>query len=306
MKHMQREQTQSVIARRILLTLAYSEQFSFPLNASELYTRLLVDFFVDFSSFVSALQYLHAQKRVVYLDGFLFVSGLSAQKIASLITLRKKRSRYAREKWREVTEFVAFAEKISFIKGVAITGSLAVQNTTKDDDIDFMLVVSARRLWLSRLLVILYATLKGKRRSFAKEEKNSWCFNLWVEESELQLPVGNRSVYEAYEVIQAVWVLSRGSVSNTFRKVNKWTQKFVKMCGQSAYQPEVVHFSIFNLPVISQLLDVVNLILFWLQYVYMKPHMTREKVNRKHAFFHPRDTKFEVISGWKKILARLY
>lgn len=305
MKHMQREQMHSFIARRIVLTLAYSEQFSFPLKASELYTRLLVGFFVDFSTFLQELQLLQSENVIVYFEGFLFVSGLTTEKMAKLTSLRKKRAAYAQKKWQEIEEFVAFARRVPFIKGVAVTGSLAVNNTMKDDDIDFMIVTASNRLWLSRLLVILYATLKSKRRSFAKEEKNSWCFNLWVEESELQLPLSARSVYEAYEVVQAVWVLSKGSVSSMFRSVNRWTQKFIYLSGLGTSEYVYPRFSFFELPLLSVILDFCNMVVFWLQYIYMRPHMTREKVNKKHAFFHPRDTKSVVFENWKKVLARI-
>ena len=305
MKHMQTEHMQAFIEQRILLTLAYSEQFSFPLTVSELYTRLLVSFFVDFSTFVGALKELQNKKLIVYFDEFLFVSGLTTEKIIELASLRKKRESYARAKWRELEDFIVFAKRIPFIKGVAVTGSLAVNNTIKDDDIDFMIVTANNRLWLTRLIVIVFATLKGKRRSFAKEEKNSWCFNLWVEESELQLPISSRSIYEAYEVVQAVWVLSRGSVSRNFRQVNKWTQKHIFMSGLGVNLPTPSHFSFFDLPLVSQIIDLCNRVVFWLQYAYMKPHMTREKVSRKHAFFHPRDTKSAVFDNWKKTLMRL-
>lgn len=288
-----------------MLTLAYSEQFSFPLTVPELYTRLLVGFFVDSATFTKALQLLQSQKLLVYSGEFLFVSGLSVEKMVDLASSRKKRAEYAQAKWLELEEFIAFARRIPFIKGVAVTGSLAVNNTIQDDDIDFMIVTASNRLWVSRLLVILYATLRGKRRSFAKEEKNSWCFNLWVEESELQLPVSARSTYEAYEVVQAVWVLSKGSISKKFRLVNKWTQKHIFMSGLGTMERTASAFSFFELPVITQVFSLINIFVFLVQYAYMKPHMTREKVSKKYAFFHPRDTKSVVFENWKNTLMRL-
>ncbi len=307
-----------LIAQRILMTLAYSEQFSFPLSVRELYSRLLVGFFVDFNTFVETLRELQAQKLVVYIDGFLFVAGLSVEKMTELSGLRKQRAEYAKQKWQELEQFVSFAKRIPFITGVAVTGSLAVNNTIKDDDTDFMIVTLANRLWISRLLIIFYASISGKRRSFAKEEKNSWCFNLWVEESELQLPVGARSVYEAYEVIQAVWVLSRGGVAGRFRKLNNWTKRLVfqggvaqsgggkQSCdGNLKKNIELNVVSFFELPILSGALDLLNWLAFHFQYLYMKPHMTREKVSKSHAFFHPRDTKSEVFKNWKKVLLRL-
>ncbi|GIK84505.1 MAG: hypothetical protein BroJett025_11270 [Patescibacteria group bacterium] len=296
---------QLFVARRILLTLAYSEQFQFPLKASELFTRLLTKISVTVDEFVAALTFLVDKQLISYDSGYFVISGLSGSDIKKLVDTRVERAEYASKKWSEVLDFISVIRSIPFITGVAVTGSLAVHNTIKDDDIDFMIVTPKNRLWLARLLVVLYASLRGKRRSFAKEEKNSWCFNLWIEESDLQLPVGARSVYEAYEVIQATWVLSRGGVANRFRRLNDWTKKIVPRARKFCDVIEQKSTTVFDLPVISQMLDVCNQTAYYFQFQYMKSHMTREKVSKSHAFFHPRDTKSEVFKNWKKTILRL-
>lgn len=293
------------IAQRILLTLAYTDQFNFPLSIQELNARLLVGFPTSTQIYLESILFLHEKKLIKYVDGYFFVSGLSDQKMRELSQLRKKRAEYSLKKWKEVQEFVYFARFVPFITGVAVTGSLAVNNVTKDDDVDFMLVTSNNRLWITRLLVILYATLRGKRRSFAKEEKNSWCFNLWVEESDLQLPVGSRSVYEANEVIQAKWVFSKNSVASRFQTLNSWTNSILYTSHVDYLNIEYESSMLWEIPVLSQFLSLFNLCMYYLQYIYMKPHMTREKVSRTHAFFHPRDTRSEVFKNWKRTLLRL-
>lgn len=341
---------QIYISSRILLTLSYTEQFDFPLNKKELYSRLLISCFVDLKNFNSALSFLKNKNLIKYFDGYFFVTGLSNKKMEKLSKTRKKRAQFAVKKWQELNEFVGFAKYIPFITGVAVTGSLAVNNTIKDDDIDFMVVTTPGRLWITRLIVILYSSLKGKRRSFAKEEANSWCFNLWIEETDLQLPVNSRSVYESYEVIQAVWVLSKNNVSSKFEILNNWVKKFVYFSKFNIIKSSdsvsiynnvnntintenrdiIVDDSLGGLKnkvkievetegadenkkedwsnnvfILSEILYLLNLVAFYFQYLYMKPHMTREKVSKSHAFFHPRDTKSAVFSNWKEVLLRL-
>lgn len=309
------------VAQRILLTLGYTEQFQFPLTICELYLRLLSSSRVKKRDFVLALQFLVSKKKIEYVSGFLIISGLPSKESNALVNTRIKRRAYSEKKWTDIYEFISFAKNIPFITGVAITGSVAVQNATKDDDIDFMIVTKPNRLWLVRLLVIAYASLRGKRRSFAQEEKNSWCFNLWIEESDLQLPPQSRSVYEAYEVLQAQWVLSRGKVAQQFWLLNRWTNKLI--VGSQLWQQVMARkseslggfelrqsiFSFYEIPIISEviliLLFISNFCAYQLQYVYMKQHMTREKVSRTHAFFHPRDTKSAIFLNWKQTVKRL-
>ena len=296
---------QIYIAKRILLTLAYTEQFTFPLNQKELYSRLLVSSFVDLKSFINALNYLKRKNLINYFKGYFFVSGLSLKHMNNLAETRKSRAKFAQKKWQELNKFINFAKYIPFITGIAITGSLAVNNTIKDDDIDFMIVTTPNRLWLTRLIVTFYASIKGKRRSFSNEESNSWCFNLWVEETDLQLPANSRSVYESYEVIQAVWVVSKNGVASKFRKLNNWTKRSVYFNKYDFKNIENGKDWSSKTLLLSNFLFLLNLTSFYFQYLYMKPHMTIEKVSKSHAFFHPRDTKFNVFNNWKKTLLRL-
>lgn len=297
--------TQGFISSRILLTLSYTEQFSYPLTKDELYTRLIVPEKISFTTFLKVLKTLVSKKLIDSVQDYFFVSGLPKQKQLKLIETRQKRTTFSIKKWQEVSEFLNFAEKIPFITGVAVTGSLSVNNVVKDDDIDFMIVTSKGRLWITRLLVILYATNKGKRRSFAKEEKNSWCFNLWVEESDLQLPPASRSIYEAYEVVQARWVLSRNGVARRFLRLNKWVKNLLSHTQDDLDVVDLPEFWFEKLPFISQFFSFCNLFAFIFQYLYMKRHMTREKVSKTHAFFHPRDTRAVVFNNWKKVLLRV-
>lgn len=296
---------QLLIAKRIILTLAYTEQFNFPLNKKELYSRLLVSYFVSLKNFNNSISFLKDKNLIKYSNGYFFISGLSTNQMNSLVETRKKRAKFATKKWHELVEFVNFAKHIPFITGIAITGSLATNNTIKDDDIDFMIVTTPNRLWITRLIVTLYATTKGKRRSFAKEEINSWCFNLWIEETDLQLPKKSRSVYEVYEVIQAVWIVSKDNVASRFRSLNNWTKNNVYF---NKYDFKDIEKGVDwsnNILLLNELLYLLNSISFYFQYSYMKQHMTREKVSKSHAFFHPRDTKSEIFSNWKKTLLRL-
>jgi hypothetical protein len=296
---------QLFLAQRILLTLAYTEQFNFPLNKKELYSRLLVPHFVKLKLFNLVLDLLLQQKLIILFDNYFFVHGLNSKIMKKYVDTREEREQISQVKWNELGDFVSFARHIPFITGIAITGSLAVNNTIKDDDIDFMIVTSPNRLWITRLIIIVYASIKGKRRSFAKEESNSFCFNLWVEESDMQLPINSRSVYEAYEVVQAVWLVSKNNVASRFRNLNSWTNKKVNVNKYDFKDIETGSDWSKNFFILSILISLINQFSFYFQYLYMKPHMTREKVSKSHAFFHPRDTKAVIFKKWKTTLLRL-
>ena len=297
----------STLQRKQLLTLADTAQFSYPLTPLELYFRLLSSHKVPFFLFVSEQQNLIQRSIIFYKNGHLFLSNVSDNEQRRLLSLRKIRKSNSQIKWKDAYRFVHFAKLIPFISGIAITGSLAVNNAVTDDDVDFLIVTQKHRLWITRLLVILFASFVGKRRSFAQEEKNSWCFNLWVEESDIQLPKTSRSVYEAYEVAQTVWVYSKNSVDRYFYKCNYWVNQYVYWYHEVSKlnsTKEVLRskFSVDRIFLISFFFDLINYFAYLFQFIYMKRHMTREKVSLTHAFFHPRDTKKMIFSKWKKSL----
>lgn len=296
---------------RILFTLAYSFQFEHPLSVSELYFRLAGAPKVSVKEFSTTLLDLISEGELQLLDGLIFLSYIELEDREAFVSLRQQRQKYSQKKWAEPTIFINLVKRIPFILGVAVTGSVAMDNAVQDDDVDFLIVTKQNRLWITRLLLVAIASFLGKRRSFAQEEKNSWCFNLWVEPSDIQLPPKNRSIYEAYEVAQTKWVYSLEGISDLFFVSNRWAFNLLPNTPvRSRYEngrTTDVLWSQVDLPQIfisfaAFALDLCNYVCFLVQYLYMKRHMTRESVSVSHAFFHPRDTKSEVLENIQNIL----
>lgn len=302
------------LAVRLLATLAYCDQFAYPLTKEELNRRLIAGRggrAANAVEFDQALATLVAQGRVGVRHPFYFLKGSE-----QTVDIRLERSKYSPHKWAEAQRVAHTLSWLPWIRAVAITGSLAMNNTVADDDSDFMIITETNRLWATRPLVIAYAWWKGKRRSWQREEKNSWCFNLWLEEDALHSPGLHPSLYAAYEVCQARFVLSRNQVEQRFMAQNHWVACYIPMFFSDRYREAKVDTSIKNEMVgysLLHMLDtciawgwtVYNEVAFWAQWVYMVRHRTREKVTRSVAFFHPRDTKKLVHHRWKTTVAKV-
>lgn len=291
---------------RIVLTLAYSDQFNFPLSSREVWRRLLCSagrFFSE-SEVTSGLSELHERGVVEQHSGdgggkdqLWFLSEKKSGRV------RADRVRTAQHSQKKLQEARAAAQNISKIPGVvaiAVTGSVAAQAANSHDDIDFMIITHPHMLWMIRPLVVGYAWLLGKRRSWYWEEPDSWCFNLWLTTESLAVPVGMRGAYGAYEVCQAEFVHDSGGVARSFYSKNAWVAAYLphffaqRMQQTSKNQSRFGFFDWMFEPFVA----LVNLVLFGLQYVYMLPKKTTEKVQYSSAFFHPRDTKGELQVGW--------
>ncbi|MFZ1721092.1 MAG: hypothetical protein WAU07_01155 [Microgenomates group bacterium] len=325
------ENFSNVLALRVLLTLGYSQVFSYPLTAQEIWLRLVVKHtgvkegdsgnWAKNSSLIEvkkALLQLVSAQKIICKNGYYFFSNNEKGVIS-----RQERYRYSKLKWNEVSSFIEQVRHIPWIQGIAVTGSLAVNNVAEGEDIDFMIVTDPHRLWLTRVWVSGLAQIQGKRRSWKREDQNSWCFNLWLSSDQLKMPTSLHTVYGAYEVCQAEWVYMRpkSGVGVSFLKENHWARWYVphlyakklvdvgrfienQLFKQKLSLRQKVEFE-HVLRLIDPVLFVFNYIFYGVQFLYMRRHMTREKVSLHSAFFHPRNTKFGIYEMWKLQLSSL-
>lgn len=285
--------------RELLLTLCYTTQFGYPLTVGEVLLRRISqspgriskNWFDLPQEVIESIERLIDAGVVRYLGGYLFLCGKEGS-IAG--RMRKKATSTA--KFKELEPLINFLRKLPGIAGVAVTGSAAVFNANADDDVDLLIVTENHRLWLVRPLVVFFAFIHGKRRTWYREEKNSWCFNLWLERRSLVQDKKSHSLYVAYEVCQAKWLLDVAGCKLSFLLQNAWVSRYLpayySWCKNQHVVYEVANHSaaLSYWPIISELAGAINYILYGVQRLYMHAHMTRERVGASFAFFHPRDT----------------
>jgi hypothetical protein len=107
--------------------------------------------------------------------------------------------------------------RLPFVRMVAITGSLAVDNADKGDDIDYLIVTAPGRVWLARALtmaVVRLAALRGV----------TVCPNYLLSEEALALPEQDR--YTARELLQ-MRPLSGDRVYRRLLAANAWWRDYL-------------------------------------------------------------------------------
>jgi hypothetical protein len=212
------------------------------------------------------------------------------------------RSPYSHKKLNLAKKIIFHLSRIPTIQAIFITGALAMNNSPELDDIDIMIITSPNALWLTRLLVILYLKSKGLRRNPHLPEhsslrvSNKICDNLYLDLNHLAIqparPAGGPSSHNAtflsHEILQAKCLFDRGGIHKRFLLANSWTKNYLpiaysetmKQYSHSAIQPFSHYWILFP----------INLFLFAVQYLYMKPKLTSERVGLGYAFFHPRQS----------------
>lgn len=300
----------SPLERSIILTLAYTHQFSYPLTLCEIYSRFIFPTSgrsIQKKLFAAAIVQLLSQQIIVREKNYFVLNFGAAQEQARR---REERLRFSNKKIADLQPLLAFLSVLPWVTAVGITGSVAMHNADRHDDTDILMIVQPHSLWLLRPLIILFAWFHKKRRSWNSEESNSWCFNLWLETSRLKIPARQHSLYTAYEVAQVNWMIDKWCIERKFLQSNAWIHKYIPIFFRKKYNVLATCESRALLTRLLLLLHAVwviplNSVLYLLQRWYMLPHMTREKVQLSSAFFHPRNTRGIITDRWKQTLKNL-
>ncbi|MBU1033770.1 nucleotidyltransferase domain-containing protein [Patescibacteria group bacterium] len=226
----------------VLLTLTYSSCFNFALSENEVARRLVKGekklFFSRNKIKVSLKKLL--EQSLIQSDGQYFY--LEANNLLN----RKSKAKFVESKKADAKEFVKLAQRVPFVKAIVLTGSTAVGNAGKNDDLDFMIICQNNTLWITRFLLVILTKLKNKRPGI--QESSSWCLNLWLDENDLAMGKQRRSLYEAYEILQMKFIFDRGSYEQLFLNANQWLKKhlfFYDNFKFGRYKREM-SFSLFN------------------------------------------------------------
>ena len=197
----------SFIDRAILETLVYSDIFEYPLQLKELH-RFLPER-VDIEKLPGAIGSLH--EYVVRKDDYYFLAGRE-----ETVGIRKQREARSRKLLPRAIQYGCVLGSLPFIRMVALTGSLAVMNVSKDSDFDYMLVTAPGRVWTARVFALLFNRLV---RPFGP----AICPNLIVSETALEWP--QHDLYSARELYQMIPIMGM-DVYHRLMKANQWVREF--------------------------------------------------------------------------------
>lgn len=196
----------------LLWTVLYADIFDFPLTRDELFTFLMgyrgsraeVDAAVDRSL---------VDGHDLETDGeFIFLPGR-----AETVTYRLRRGRAASALWRHARLYAHLIWTLPYVRMVAVTGALAMDNVEPDDDIDFLVVTEPGRLWMARGMIVLLCKL-------ARLRGHTVCPNYLISSEALRLD--KRDLYAAHELAQMV-PLHGQSVAQRIWTENEWCLSFL-------------------------------------------------------------------------------
>lgn len=191
----------------ILQTLAYSDIFDYPLTADELHRFLILS-----AEKCDLEQCAAKMKNISFKNGYYYLSGRD-----EIIELRKQRELVSNKTFKRAMFYGRILGALPFVRMVALTGSLAMLNLSKNPDMDFMLVAKHGRVWTARA----FAILLGK---VARLFGDTICPNLIISERSLEWPL--HDLYSARELCQMIPIAGYDFYLRVFAS-NSWVKSFL-------------------------------------------------------------------------------
>lgn len=303
------------LSRAILRTLVYADIFDYPLTSNEIYWFLITEKKQDARRKTQKEVKKELDKntyllsRISYHDRYYFLKGRG-----KIVAWRKKRERWSRKKLQIARRVARWLRLIPWIKMVAVTGALAMENASQEDDIDLLIVTAENRLWLTRLLAVSLVELTARRRRPGdKDIKDKICLNMFLDEARLNIPKKEQDLFTAHEVCQLKPLWERGGVYRRFLKANRWAREHLvnatkwKIESEKWRKKKIIscqltrYAEFLRNAIISFAEHLARQTQLW----YMRSRRTTEIVESGRVRFHPEDCRGWIMLKYSRKLKTL-
>ena len=177
------------IKDNIMRTLLYYDIFNHPLKEDELYTLLPFNS-IPKSDIISLIKKcsLEAENEFASKNGYVYVKPKE-----ETIGLRLEKERYSKKMWKIARLVTHIIKRFPFVRCILVTGSLSKNSSDKTADLDFMVITTPGRLWISRTLLMLF------KKFFLLNSYKYFCVNYFISEDRLEIE--EKNIFTATEIV---------------------------------------------------------------------------------------------------------
>ena len=215
----------TLLQKSILSTIVYYDTLDYPLTSFEVFKYLCG----KRSSTHNEISLANTRKSLASKDlkefiqernGFYFL-----KRREEIIRVRIDRQKIADQKWKKAKKIICWLQVVPYLKMVAASGSLALNNTKKESDIDVLIVVKSGRIWMTRFFITALLQLLGKRRH-KKKTKDKICLNHYITDKSLEIKF--KSLYTSQLYSHLIPVLEiEPRIYEKFQNANKWVKDYL-------------------------------------------------------------------------------
>jgi len=235
------------LEKSILATIIYYNILDYPLTGFEVFKYLINPLHViaqtdavgnlhlepvgdvSLEEILKILDSGSLEKFISEKNGFYFLK--DRQK---LYGQRIERQKIAAPRWKKVYKILKILQFCPFLEMVGVCNSLAIDNSKKDADIDFFVVIKRGRIWLTRFLITFLVWIKGEWRHKEKIA-NKICLSFYITDDALnleQITIKPYDIYLANWITQLKPVYYENQIYRDFVFKNLWVKNYLMNFGK--------------------------------------------------------------------------
>lgn len=266
-----------------LISIAYHNIFNYPLTFEELVKWKISPKF----------QITNSKLQIENKGNYYFINGRK-----NIVKTRIQNEKHSNKKLIIAKKAANLISKVPTVLFVGITGSLAMLNAGKKSDIDLLIITKANTLWITRLLSYIVMWLNGykTRKPEQSDEKDKFCLNMWLDETNLIWNKKDRNIYTAHEIAQIVPLYNKDKTYEKFLRCNRWILNYwpnaVRIKGIEKSEKRLIK----KIHTIRYTLYAIEFIARQIQLLYMKNKITTEIVTPNKAMFHKNDWGKKILT----------
>jgi hypothetical protein len=200
------------LARSVLGALAYADLFDYPLSLDEM-TRYQIATSYSREELAHALTNSpHLKHAICSQEQYYCLRGRE-----SVFEARHLRAAPSARAWRRATIYSRILARLPFVRMVAVTGALAMDNISVRPDIDLLVVTRQGRVWIGRRFII---GLVRVARLFGDE----LCPNYVISRRSLRLE--QQDLFTAHELAQMVPMYGQALYEEMLER-NSWARHYL-------------------------------------------------------------------------------
>ncbi|MDQ3704419.1 MAG: hypothetical protein M3437_04195 [Chloroflexota bacterium] len=227
------------LASSVLGALLYADLFDAPLSLAEIHRYQIATSYPAYE-IAEALRSEPGLIRLVSSEGDNYcLKGRDA-----LFAIRKERAESSAKVWKRARLYTRWLKRLPFVRMVAVTGALAVDNLSGRHDIDLLVVSRPGRVWLCRRGLIAWVR-------FGRLRGDDLCPNYILSEGSLEL--SQRDFFTAHELAQMV-PLFGGRVYEQMLAANRWALAYLPSLSAPAPLPAEANWNAQRLGPVERVL----------------------------------------------------
>jgi predicted nucleotidyltransferase len=203
--------TISTLGKSIIRTLAYYDIFDYPLTAEEIHQNLQT-INVTLKDVSDEIEILSENNLIYKKNNFYLLI-----KNDNYISRRIAGNKLADKKINSAYKMTKFIAKFPYVRGVMLSGSISKGYMEKDSDVDYFIITNPNRLWVTRLLLMLF------KKIFLLNSRKIFCINYFVDTETLEIE--EKNIFTATELATLIPTYGTDLYEELYSK-NIWIKDF--------------------------------------------------------------------------------